>query len=226
MDTYEKKYKEALERAKEQLEGAKVFDYKEGQIAHDIRTTTYAIFPELTVSEDEKIRKFLIKWIQDNYYHGTTEIPTKTLIAWLEKQGKEDSSIQQAYEWGYTEGKRIERKHWVEKQKFSEDYNSIDPQFGKLIEQNPAEWSEEDENTIKVLMNIIRKSEIIDSIIYTDSLKEKLYDFLNPLKERYTWKPSDEQMGVIEAVINNRSFQRRHLDSLYEQLKKLKGEKI
>ena len=31
-------------------------------------------------------------------------------------------------------------------------------------------------------------------------------------------------MGVIEAVINNRSFQRRHLDSLYEQLKKLREE--
>lgn len=72
--------------------------------------------PELKESEDEKIRKFLIKWIQDNYYHGTTEIPTKTLIAWLEKQRKEDSSIQQAYEYGYTEGKRIERKHWLEKQ--------------------------------------------------------------------------------------------------------------
>ena len=45
-------------------------------------------------------------------------------------------------------------------------------------------WSEEDENTIKVLMNIIRKSEIIDSIIYTDSLKEKLYDWLKSLKQR------------------------------------------
>ena len=41
-----KRYDEAIARAKEQLEGAKVFDYKEEQIAHDIRTTTYAIFPE------------------------------------------------------------------------------------------------------------------------------------------------------------------------------------
>jgi hypothetical protein len=38
------------------------------------------------------------------------------------------------------------------------------------------------------------------------------------------WKPSDEQMSVIEAVINNRSFQRRLLVSLYEQLKKLRKE--
>ena len=141
--------------------------------------------------------------------------------------------------------------------------------------QLKKEWSEEDKNAIKVLKNIIKKSEIIDSIIYTDSLKEKLYNWLESLmpqnnitdeelaqakkdayndalnkieyhsgeptfddgwsaaiwylKKRNTmpqsqWKPSDEQMGVIEAVINNRSFQRRHLDSLYEQLKKLREE--
>lgn len=53
MDTYEQKYKDALEVAKEQLEGAKVFDYKEEQIAHDIRTTTYAIFPELATNEQK-----------------------------------------------------------------------------------------------------------------------------------------------------------------------------
>jgi hypothetical protein len=44
------------------------------------------------------------------------------------------------------------------------------------------------------------------------------------LKDRYTWKPSKEQMGVIEAVINNRSFQRRYLDSLYQDLLKLREE--
>ena len=48
--------------------------------------------------------------------------------------------------------------------------------------------------------------------------KQKLADNVEP-----KWKPSDEEMGVIEAVINNMSFQRRHLDSLYEQLKKLKS---
>ena len=57
-------------------------------------------------------------------------------------------------------------------------------------------WSEEDENTIKVLMNIIRKSEIIDSIIYTDSLKEKLYDWLKSLRPqpKQEWSTEDEKM--------------------------------
>ena len=39
-----------------------------------------------------------------------------------------------------------------------------------------------------------------------------------------TWKPSDEQIDVLESLIENRSIERRHLVSLYEQLKKLKGE--
>lgn len=63
---YEKKYKEALSRAKEQLEGAKVFDYKEEQIAHDIRETIHAIFPLLKESEDERIRKAIMDFIDTN----------------------------------------------------------------------------------------------------------------------------------------------------------------
>ena len=64
-------------------------------------------------------------------------------------------------------------------------------------EQKPA-WSEEDENTIKILMNIIRKSEIIDSIIYTDSLKEKLYDWLKSLRpqSKQEWSEKDESLRL------------------------------
>ena len=58
----------------------------------------------------------------------------------------------------------------------------------------------------------------------TDTIKEQAELLLELAPKTESWKPSDEQIGVIEAVINNRSFQRRHLDSLYEQLKKLKGE--
>ena len=53
---------------------------------------------------------------------------------------------------------------------------------------------------------------------------DRLINWLKSLRPQSTWRPSNEQMGVIEAVINNRSFQRRHLDSLYEQLKKLRDE--
>ena len=85
----------------------------------------------------------------------------------------------------------------------------------KKIEQKP--WSEEDED-YRLTVNVV-----VDDY-FEDGYAKELCDWLKSFKDRYTWKPSDEQMDVIEAVINNRSFQRRHLNSLYEQLKKLKGE--
>jgi len=80
----------------------------------------------------------------------------------------------------------------------------------EALYDKPA-WSEEDENTIKVLMNIIRKSEIIDSIIYTDSLKEKLYDWLKSIKDRVQpkqeWNKGDmEMLNAAISFVEKSSF--------------------
>ena len=79
---YEKKYKEALERAKDKLEEAKVFDYDDKQIAHDIRCTINDIFPELTESEDEKIIHRIKLAVKDYW----SEEPLQEILTWLEKQ--------------------------------------------------------------------------------------------------------------------------------------------
>ena len=90
---YEQKYKEALDRAKGQLEGAKVFDYNNEQIAHDIRSTVYNIFSELKESEDERIRKEIIELLK-NYasMHYITKEQYKERMDWLEKQGEQKPS--------------------------------------------------------------------------------------------------------------------------------------
>ena len=54
----------------------------------------------------------------------------------------------------------------------------------KKDEQKPAEWSEEDENAIQVLKDIVKHSNEINENIYTTSLKEKLYDWLKSLKKK------------------------------------------
>lgn len=89
---YEQKYKEALARAKEQLDGAKVFDYDNEQVAHNIRTTVYNIFTELKESEDERIRKALISVLESDFENVTTihGISVGNIIAWLEKQGEQN----------------------------------------------------------------------------------------------------------------------------------------
>lgn len=81
------------------------------------------------------------------------------------------------------------------------------------------EWSEEDENRFTNLILLVKCSK------ENDATKEGFIKFINKLKSlrpQKQWKPSDKLIRVIEAIINNRLFQKRHLDSLYADLKKLK----
>lgn len=88
----------------------------------------------------------------------------------------------------------------------------------KKVEQNPA-WSEEDEETLNSILNDLSQDAIPD--------KEDIQR-LKSLKEKYTWKPSDEQLNALENSLGDYNitiFQDRHeiLESLYNDLKKLKG---
>jgi hypothetical protein len=59
------------------------------------------------------------------------------------------------------------------------------------IKQKSA-WSEEDENAIQVLKDIVKHSDEINENIYTMPLKEKLYDWLKSLKDRVQPQPKQE----------------------------------
>lgn len=90
MNTYEKKYKEALERAKKL--------YEQGTITESLSF----VFPELAESEDERIRIGLINGFKEclknsqypknaqKYWHN---IKIEDILAWLEKQGEQPSVI-------------------------------------------------------------------------------------------------------------------------------------
>jgi hypothetical protein len=91
---YEKKYKEALERARKLKENPQsVFNEyspKEGDTISDY------IFPELKKeSEDERIRKVLVELVKCNERSGYTllnNVSTSSMLAWLEKQGEKKPS--------------------------------------------------------------------------------------------------------------------------------------
>ena len=74
---YEKKYKEALERAK---------DVKNGPCPHDssVATVEY-IFPELRESEDERIRKEMVDYFSQYKDDGIRGVDITPWIAYLEK---------------------------------------------------------------------------------------------------------------------------------------------
>lgn len=93
----EKKYNEALERARK-IHNDTEFDYEKGMIEE--------IFPELKDSEDERIRKKLIEYfnVYPKDYYG--ELKKSHIIAWLEKQGERsdtnsntENDYTKVYEW-------------------------------------------------------------------------------------------------------------------------------
>ena len=98
--------------------------------------------------------------------------------------------------------------------------------------ENPTAWSEEDEKTLNSILSCIDQCQIEDiearyngNHYVNPERYEPMFDWLKSIKERYTWKPSDAQMIVLNDVITNghlSNANERILKGLQEQLKKLK----
>jgi len=124
---YEKKYKEALERARVIHKLA-----KDG--SNPIWYNYEEIFPELAESEDERIIKTIHEYIKNRNWmlNGPTQ---DEVLAWLEKQKKchpddvLNCTYQEGFEDGFKAGREVERR------------NSSDDDFMKPRMQEP--WNKE-----------------------------------------------------------------------------------
>ncbi len=91
---YEKKYKEALEIARQ---------FSEHPLQEDSSNIVEYIFPELKEDDDEKIRKEIIN-IFRSLANGKIPVPINLadIFTWLEKQGEKDKieSLRTEYEKG------------------------------------------------------------------------------------------------------------------------------
>lgn len=92
----------------------------------------------------------------------------------------------------------------------------------RKIEQKPA-WSEEDERNLQGIIDEIEanKNHAPD---YDVATYNRFLSWLKSIKERYTWKPSDEQMNTLEYYMHTLicNEHKEVLFGLYEDLKKLK----
>ena len=86
-------------------------------------------------------------------------------------------------------------------------------------EQKPAEWSEEDVEILKLIIARLHSHPNVSAEEY-----DKDYNWLKTLKDRFTWKPSDEQMKQLGWVAeqNKDNMIGKELMSLYKDLNKLK----
>ena len=118
MDTYEKKYKKALEKAKES------YHRFEGKTVHYdlVKLDLEDMFPELKESKDERIRKELLSWLKSKDGQTLPIDKYNAAIAWLEKQGEQKSA------WSEEDEKmRQETIDWFEKKCFPYALESENP---------------------------------------------------------------------------------------------------
>ena len=99
----------------------------------------------------------------------------------------------------------------------------IDHCFTKMMngEKVSSTWSEEDEKRLKSCLNILQPKSLLGNV---ETINTK---WLKSIRNRITWKPSDEQIVVLELASKyERVFTPKQIDiliGLKEQLKKLKG---
>jgi hypothetical protein len=95
----------------------------------------------------------------------------------------------------------------------------------KYFKVEPA-WSEEDEDMRYKAMAVLNRlcSEGKEYVWSIETLK-KLFYWLKSLKDRYTWKPSNEQMAILWDAIGNLKHDNYKfvcvINELYNDLKKL-----
>lgn len=222
---YEKKYKEALERAKQKIKDS----------GYDEHTNVFmAIFPELKESEGEKIRKEIIEYIKEQQ---SILVPAPDLrdeeeekenkryniwIDWLEK--KIEST-----EWSEEDEKGLGDALWCCKQAASitKDENDMGNVWyaetwikslkDRVIPQPLQEWSEDDEFELECILVHLRNYLHEDAYVgYEKWLKDKLKS-LRPQKQ---WKPTKEQLKELEIVAKDNHLN-PNLQILLEQLKQL-----
>lgn len=196
---------------------------------YEARIEGNKIILEPKESEDEKIRKALMQNLKERF--GTKGnmgegLDMPDVLTWLEKQGSQNLAnsaktckIEQKPTLpGFEEQEGVAGRDYIPVEWVDAIENYGKWKIVRVNEQNPA-WSEADENRLKVVISFVNSNPAEDPFYDKGCLK----DWLKSLKERYTWKPSDEQMRALDGVISSRDVKYNVLSELWKDLKKLKG---
>ena len=208
---YKERYELALERARQ------IHSEHKAQSFDVLRD----VFPELAESEDEKIRKVLIGWINlepiEHFEGGFTK---EQILTWLEKQGEQ---------------KPIEMKSAEESLGISsEEYNKIvdDCVYG---EQKPM-WSNEDKiGLIDALACVDKASEVakdendMGNAWYAERWLKSLRDRCLP-QPKQEWGEKDERcknaaINACSQMIENYENSTRWYEDAISWLKSLRPQK-
>lgn len=223
---YKEKYEQALERARQ---------FSEKPYLEDSAGIVEYIFPELKESEDEKIRKWCISHfkecinvIKDNDEYK--EYLSNKVLAWLEKQGEQNLAnsaktckdektivIIPKFRVGDVIRPKGSTAEYTIESISGESYHgkgwglhiSCDNDY-ELVEQKPAEWSEEDDMLRRRCIGAIQSSST------SKGVKKELVDWLKSLKDRVQLQPrqewSEDDEEIRKSIIDR--IERRRMSSI------------
>lgn len=187
-----------------------------------------SIFPELAESEDERIRKSLIILLQHfckGYRVPGLDFPIsyKDMLAWVEKQCEQNPAWNEKDKemFDYT----LDMIEWYDgknKKRVSLVNDWLKSLKDRVQPQPKQEWSEEDDKIIEKIINDIECARAINYHAPKESYEFR-ENWLKSLKNRYTWKPSGEQMDEFSGLLDEIHWDGDILVSLYNDLKKLRG---
>lgn len=239
MDTYKKKYEEALERAKKYHEGHTLDVNPQSAMEY--------VFPELEESKDEKIRKSLIillKHFCKGYRVPCLDFPVsyKDMLAWLEKQGEQAnpySGISFEYN-GHTWG-MCARDNGVDilldKQLFkhlenqsTKDHTAVDSisameepcvPLATIIREHPLPESKEESEDEKIrnLLIMAMKHLSDKNLFFADISKDKVVSWLEKqgTKDRYTFNSIPRLLEMIKPTDKAKVYCQKLIDSLRQE---------
>ena len=219
MENYEKKYKEALEKARQLC----AYPTTKSFIS-DLQD----LFPELTESEDEKVRQKILfvfyAWRNNKQVNIPSKKEVEKAITWLERQAEQKPNpvLDIEIPFGAKDSELQEATYYIPKGFHAEiDDDKVVIKQGK---QKPA-WSEEDEKIRKEIVLTLEylvstpKSALHPGAHYTVEealawLKKQgsLKDVIDRAKD--SWYNEGKIAGMAEGLTNDEKYQQGWHDAL------------
>lgn len=238
---YEKEYNEMVRRCKELHESGNALTKQQMEI----------VCPQLAESEDERIRKGLLRHFKNKTKPYWNEIAVKDIIAYLERLKEQKPALRLVGDGLVSDPNAHFEVVSVQKPTEKQDYSGL-TDFERAIHRGflcagienvpvgiikdtaqdciahikPAEWSEED-------MRMLGKCIDAASGYYDPKDKQMMKDFLKSLPERFTlhpsWKPAgwsekDEYVynEILKRVADKKLYE-HDLEYIYKWLKSLRS---
>ena len=208
-----KRYDYALEIAKKALEHYEKPEYKD--ILPYVESDYKAMFPELAESEDEKVRKGLIngfKFYSDQECWGTEKfhLKIKDIIAWLEKQGKNNMGISEATKKELEDNlnnalKKETLESW---NKFLYEHKPVD----KIYPQFTFDDVLAIQHCIVIAKKVQEDKELYEALV---SLHDRIHDVYHLQKEQKYVEPTDVRTWkyIADAVLTEWNGICQYLDN-------------